>query len=397
MLRARVFARGAGCVVSAVLVLAAGASSAPGAVNGGALLVTNPDGGDLRLLTYGSTSLWAPAWSPDSTKVAFTRDGEIQIVNSDGTGLHTVTNNPAWDFAPAWSPDGTKIAFARETSGGQDPPDVWVMNADGSGQTNLTNNPWGDSHPSWSPDGSLIAFDTVRGGVLDLWVMSPDGANQRPIASTELRGWAPAWSPDGTRLAFAQEGPPPFYYTHIAVVNADGSGLRQLTADPQTVDRNPSWSPDGTRIVFSRLPSLWLWVVNADGTGLHNITNGPLGRDWPDWSPNGKEIVSSGPSPDPIRPPPPPPPGVPPPPPPPNPPGPPPPPPPRARKCVVPRTIGMTLRRAKMRLRSRHCAAGRIRRAHVRRSLRGHVVAQNPRAGSVKRRDFRVSLVIGRR
>ena len=395
-LRTRAVARGAGCALSAVLVLASGVSSAPGAVNGGALLVINADGTDLRLLASGATALWAPAWSPDATKVAFTRDGEIQIVNSDGTGLHNVTNNPAWDFAPAWSPDGTKIAFAREASA-QAPADVWLMNADGSGQTNLTNNPWGDSHPSWSPDGSLIAFDTLRGGPLDVWVMSPDGSNQRPIAMTALRGWAPAWSPDGTKLAFAQEDPPPFYYTHIAVVNADGSGLRQLVATPQTMDRNPGWSPDGTRIVFSRLPSNSLWVVNQDGTGLHNITDGPLGWDWPDWSPNGKEIVSASGSPDPLPRPPPPPPGMPPPPPVPNPPGPPPPPPPRALKCVVPRTIGLTLRRAKTRLRSRHCAAGTILRAHVRRSLRGRVVAQHPRAGSVKRQGFRVRLVIGRR
>src|SRR5262245_43860378 len=95
MLRARGVARGAGFFVSAVLVLATGASGAPGAVNGGALLVTNPDGGDLRLLTNGPTRDWAPAWSPDGTKVAFTRDGEIYVVNSDGKGTHNVTNDPA--------------------------------------------------------------------------------------------------------------------------------------------------------------------------------------------------------------------------------------------------------------------------------------------------------------
>jgi beta-lactam-binding protein with PASTA domain len=38
-----------------------------------------------------------------------------------------------------------------------------------------------------------------------------------------------------------------------------------------------------------------------------------------------------------------------------------------------------------------------VRKKHSRRALRGRVVAQNPRAGTTKRRGYPVSLVIGRR
>jgi Tol biopolymer transport system component len=398
-MRTSVATRAVGCAVTAVLVLSVGAAAAPGAPAGGAdLVVMSLDGSEARLLTFGPAVDWGAAWSPDGSKVAFVRDGEIYVVNADGKNIVNLTNNASWDFAPDWSPDGTKLAFARELPSGNygwGPPDVWVMNADGSGQANLTNNPALDSHPAWSPDGSLIAFNTQRGGVLDLYLMDPQGANQRPLSPTPLRGWTPAWSPDGTQLAYAKENEPPWYYTDIAVVSADGSNDRRITHDPPGFDSSPSWSPDGTRIVFQRNFGR-IWVINADGSGRDDLPLGSLSQGRPDWSPDGTEIVFETASPDPTPPPPPPPPGVPPPPPPPRPPaGPPPPPAPRSVKCVVPRVIGLKLARAKARLRSRHCKTGRVRRVTSRRY--GRVLGQHPRRGATRSRGFRVRLVVGRR
>jgi beta-lactam-binding protein with PASTA domain len=79
-------------------------------------------------------------------------------------------------------------------------------------------------------------------------------------------------------------------------------------------------------------------------------------------------------------------------PPPPNPP--PPPPPPRVR-CVVPWVLGMTLTRARTRIRARNCGVGRVRRLRSRRI--GRVIKQTPRAGSIRARGTKVSLVVGRR
>jgi hypothetical protein len=71
------------------------------------------------------------------------------------------------------------------------------------------------------------------------------------------------------------------------------------------------------------------------------------------------------------------------------------PPPPPAVICVVPRVIGLTLRRAKAKIRAKHCSVGRIRRTHS--SRVGRVIAQNPRPGKIKPRGFPVKLVVGRR
>jgi beta-lactam-binding protein with PASTA domain len=57
--------------------------------------------------------------------------------------------------------------------------------------------------------------------------------------------------------------------------------------------------------------------------------------------------------------------------------------------------VGLTLGKAKTKIRRAHCSVGKIRRSRSRRV--GRVISQNPRAGAVKRRGFPVKLVVGRR
>jgi beta-lactam-binding protein with PASTA domain len=57
----------------------------------------------------------------------------------------------------------------------------------------------------------------------------------------------------------------------------------------------------------------------------------------------------------------------------------------------------MRLGPAKTKIRRAHCSVGRVRRARARRSLRGRVVRQIPRPGTIRRRGFPVALVVGRR
>jgi TolB protein len=60
-------------------------------------------------------------------------------------------------------------------------------------------------------------------------------------------------------------------------MNADGSGVRQLSADPAD-DFFPAWSPDGAQIAFVRdgagIP-VELYLINVDGTGVTRLTDNP--------------------------------------------------------------------------------------------------------------------------
>ena len=178
-----------------------------------------------------------------------------------------------FDLRPAWSPDGSKIVFSSNRDGdGYDR--IYVMTADGSGVNRLTNDSARDSDPNWSADGSKLAFtrdwpsDTSKSGV---HVMNADGSGLQRIGP----GHSPRWSPDGTKILFLGIG--------ILVSDPNGSGLHRVAVSYDS-NEPASWSPDGTKIAFINLG--WIWVVNADGSGLQNLTpNNYLPSRTPAWRP----------------------------------------------------------------------------------------------------------------
>lgn len=117
---------------------------------------------------------------------------------------------------------------------------------------------------------------------------SPGAASSPSSASPENATPLPAPTVAGT-IAFTRTLEPGLAHD-IYVINADGTGLKQLT-DDLGVEQHPSWSPDGTRIIYDAgtgdLFSTSIWVMNADGSGKAKLTKGYH----PHWSPDGKRIV----------------------------------------------------------------------------------------------------------
>src|SRR5256886_8944834 len=78
----------------------------------------------------------------------------------------------------------------------------------------------------------------------------------------------------------------------IFVMNADGSGVTQLTSSPAD-EFLPLFSPDGTRIVFGKCfgGGCDVVVINADGSGERVVVN----QGFPGaWSPDGNRIALGG-------------------------------------------------------------------------------------------------------
>ena len=60
-------------------------------------------------------------------------------------------------------------------------------------------------------------------------------------------------------------------------MRTDGTGFRKLTDDPHR-DREPKWSPDGKTIAFhsDRSGTFQIWTINADGSGLRQLTDSAI-------------------------------------------------------------------------------------------------------------------------
>jgi Tol biopolymer transport system component len=172
---------------------------------------------------------------------------------------------------------------------------------DGTGVVKLTNPPAKvfDFNPDWSPDGTRIAFERDAGVSQEIFIMNADGSGLRQITFDEFPGDVdPAWSPDGTRIA-VERFDVPAGRDGIYVFDADGSNPVQVTqSDSRGENIEPQWSPDGTKLIFgiaSDTRGHALFTVDLDGSGEHRITPWSLDAVHADWSPDGRLIVFEAP------------------------------------------------------------------------------------------------------
>jgi len=123
-----------------------------------------------------------------------------------------------------------------------------------------------------------------------LFVVGVDGSDLRRIAPADMivedGFFAGSWSPTENQILFVARASAGRLPT-IWVVNADGSGLHQLSISPacggadsdlnSTACLYPGWSPDGTKVIFARVEAGQeqgdIYGVNADGSGLFQITD----------------------------------------------------------------------------------------------------------------------------
>jgi PQQ-like domain/WD40-like Beta Propeller Repeat len=260
-----------------------------------------PDGSDLRTLLPVSQDFndySRVSWSPDGTKVAFTRQvlhpgpgasigpGEVVVMNADGTGLRVLaTCEHVWcGYGVTWSPDGRRIAYqfkgirVMDSDGGHDHA-IWDC-ARGAACLRF-NGPL-----SWSPDGRWILFGGEdRDDVGGVFLAPATGGTPKAITRcySDLcyggdRESNAVWSPDGSLIAFSREH-------NVFVIHPDGSGLRELSHCP-TATRPfrcsadfPAWSPDGHSVAYTDQHAIY--VVDAAGGTPRTVYEAPQGTPEP--------------------------------------------------------------------------------------------------------------------
>ena len=252
------------------------------------LYMISADGTSLTRLTKTTVKEYGANRLPDGRKVNILWDTEgrtIQSIsyfpNAQGTG----------GFC---SPDGKREVFAALPSTstvtpGNPSSDLYVRTENGTKQLKSSASANGDdtseTEPSFSPDSEKIAFNVDD----DIYVANADGSD--PTNLTDSLGdkyyvkYSSIWWPDSEKIAFIGEkgiGYGDAGYGDLYVINADGSGLTQLT-DNAPVGENIAVSPDGKKIAFLGQPAsnprvkqrviYDLYVINADGTGLTKLSD----------------------------------------------------------------------------------------------------------------------------
>lgn len=309
----------------------------------GRLMVVRRDGSDARVVLTGDGDVQDAAESPDGTHLrynSFLRLQRLQIWESgpDGRAPHPLL--PAWSPAAEyccgrWSADGRRYIFQAGHAGHSD---LWMLGparrwwGAAPVPVRLTSGPMSLTSPVPAPDGrtvyafgeqaqgELVRYDAERrefvrylGGIsaesvsfshdgayvvytsypeAELWRMRVDGTDRRQLTFAPMLALGGAWSPDDRRIAFmARESATQPY--QIYLVPAQGGEPQALTVGPSD-QFFPDWSPDGLQLVFSGHPFLPNGLRVMD-LATRKVVTAPASEDLccANWIAHDKRLLAS--------------------------------------------------------------------------------------------------------
>ena len=267
-----------------------------------AIYIMDADGGNPLKITEGTN----PSWLPDGQSIGFLYEHDLWVIDLNSTALQNLTKGRINDISSpaAWSTDGKQIAYWGDLGGVSG---VYTMDADGRGSRLIAEGfVFHDDTLSWSRDGNRIVGAPVlpikNGFGSDIVVMNANGVNHKNLTNNvRARNINPSWSPNGKYIAYVASPDPLRWWPphNIHVMNADGTNQVILTEEGRWVyEWHPTWSPDSRTIAFvKQTPDGFhdIFTINADGSGLQNITQTHrVSEASPSWSPAPQAVSTSG-------------------------------------------------------------------------------------------------------
>ena len=209
-------------------------------------------------LTFDAALDYAPAWTPDGSRVVFgsSREGGGELVwkAADGTGgIERLMESDRVVLPLSWSEDG-RLLF-NELGGTSAGYNVGLLSVQGERHRDMAlDTEANESHASLSPDGRWLVYSSDESGQYEVYVRPFPNVDDGKWQATTDGGAEPLWSPDGKEL----------FYTSSAHV---GLMAVSITTDPTLSWGNPErlFSTRDYAIAFEGLLSFRSYHISPDG------------------------------------------------------------------------------------------------------------------------------------
>jgi TolB protein len=240
-----------------------------------------------------------------NAKDSGTDNYEIMIMNSDGTNKKNLTQHK--DVAWTYYAYRDRLFFVSDRDTCYRCYFLYEMNSSGQHIKKVTDLQLEDSWMSSRNKGKEMVVTGRIGKEMRFQIFMvnlEDGSFKQITKDTSARYGDPCFSPDGKQIVYSYKKDKRDRNTHeeLFVMNADGSGKRQLTTYPED---NPSAKEYGYRAGAAR----WhptenfisyvskqdgrhsIFAITPDGKKQWKLIDNPQSEGWHDWSSDGKWLV----------------------------------------------------------------------------------------------------------
>ena len=121
---------------------------------------------------------------------------QVYIMDLGSKKVTRISKDGGYNTSPAWSPDSSMVAFTSQRSGSKSA--IYRVRIDDNLGTPTRVSPenLSSESPTWSPDGSMVAFQGwQKGGWKIFYVLSTGGPAERLTNSSQwMIETGPSWS-----------------------------------------------------------------------------------------------------------------------------------------------------------------------------------------------------------
>ncbi len=213
------------------------------------LIVADADGENPAVILEKDRPLMSPAWSPDGAMLAYvsfeSKVSAVYVQNVRTGARSRVSARAGINGAPAWAPDSKKLALTLSGSGGN--LDIYLLDLGTQQLRRLTDDPGIDTEAAFSPDGSTVYFTSDRSGNPQIYKLAL-GSSERPkrVTFTGSYNARPRVSPDGKQIAVLTLDQGAY---RIGVQDLASGTLSVLSKGRQ--DESPSFAPNGAMVILA--------------------------------------------------------------------------------------------------------------------------------------------------
>lgn len=230
---------------------------------------------------------------------------EVFIMDMDGKNPVNISNHK--DVAWTYLAGKNKVYFISDRDTAYRNYFLWEISPDGSNPRKISDLRLEDSWMDTRFDEKEMVVSGRIGKAIrsQLFIIDITTGSYRQITNDTAAFFRdPLFSPDGNRIVCAYQANKRDKNQHeeLYIMNADGSGMKQLTHYPEndTLIRSfgykagpPRWHPTENFISYLSMQAgkYSLYAVTPDGNRQWKLTENAMMEGWHDWSPDGKWLV----------------------------------------------------------------------------------------------------------